>query len=74
MFKHRPHHCHFPKPKKRFFKKLTKTTVITVKYVPKVKRRCFTHVECGVLKGHHHRKHRHHRHHHCHRPCHHKFY
>ncbi|MFK4300171.1 dTDP-4-dehydrorhamnose 3,5-epimerase-like enzyme [Paenibacillus sp. RC254] len=75
MFKHRPRHCHFPKPRKRFFKKIFKTTVTTIKFEPKVKRRHFTHVECGVLKGHHHhhRKHRHHRHHDCHR-CHHKFF
>ncbi len=71
MFKHRKHHCHFPKPKKRVFKKIIKVTVI--KFKPKFERDHRKHEDfdkkCHCRKRHH----RHHRHHDCHRR-HHKFY
>lgn len=69
MFKHRKHHCHFPKPKKRVFKKIIKVTVI--KFKPKFKRDHWKHEDFD--KKCHCRKRRHHRHHDCHRR-HHKFY
>ncbi len=68
MFKHRPRHCHFPKPRKRVTKKIIKVTVI--KFEPKRHHRFH---EDFVTRCHHHRKHRHHRHHECHRR-HHKFF
>lgn len=52
-------HCCVPKPK-TYYKKIIKTCVTKIKYVPKVKKSYHVHVECGVKKT----KRRHH-HHHC---------
>jgi|GEM_PF-5080465 len=45
------HCCKIPKPK-TYFKKITKTHVTKIKYVPKVKKFSFTDVECGVITKH----------------------
>lgn len=40
--------CHVPKPKV-YFKKITKTYVKKIYYVPKVKKSTKTSIRCGVL-------------------------
>jgi hypothetical protein len=59
----KPCGCGMPR-QKTFFKKVTKTSVTKVKFVPKVEKFSFVDVECGVITKHRRKKHHHHNHHH----------
>ncbi len=43
------HKCYDPKTK-CYYKKITKTCVTKIKYVPKVKKHCHVTIEYGVIK------------------------